>query len=695
MKRPLAVWAGFVSILGLIFILHAQETAMPVQSATPDSIVQFTADAQGLSQVSPLDLPRGGTFWVIMPGYGGGVTALPYPCLTPALAGLPVYGVTDNAFLVDDTGGQVMAGTQRAGRMAANMTVESALESQASAVVNLINTVQGAQLRQMARSMGMSGPMPGAGGGGGDGTNGFYSDSFYYSPPTNGLFLELTNVSGGLAYLNLHNATNQVYEIWSKTNLSDASWDIEMELWPTDTNCMPFVLSLNSQPSTFFVWARDWTGVTSGGNETPEWWFWKFFDTVNLSDSGLDANGDTLLYDYTNNIAPNDVGRAPILLSTISVTDPVDLKWAGNNLYVLSGSTATITEFDANGNAIRSLSGIGTSPSGFDVDAAGNVYVAMNGDNQVWKFNPTNTTFAADATFGNAGYIGSGDGSACNYPGAFNAPFDVAASPDGGTISVSDSGNNYIQQFDSGGNYLTTFGSQGSDVGQFNAPMGLTYDSVGTLYIVDSGNNRIVLMQGTSVEETTGTTGTAFGQFNSPLNVNFGGHGVYVADTGNNRIQSFKSPASDIPFSADWSAVRFSISASLNQPSAVAARDDDLTTEKFYVADTGNNRVLLYALAPEDPTPAWTNMTARVAAGDISGAISQFASVSTNNYQHAFASIGTNNAISAISEIGALTPVYINGNQAEYFFTNTIDGQVITFPVEFVKENSVWKILEF
>jgi hypothetical protein len=118
----------------------------PAQSATPDSIVQLVADAQGLAQAAPADLTGGGTFWVIMPGYGGGgVTALPYPCISPALAGLPVYGITDNAFLVDATGGQLMTGTQRAGRMAANMTVESALESQASAVVNLINMVQGAQ----------------------------------------------------------------------------------------------------------------------------------------------------------------------------------------------------------------------------------------------------------------------------------------------------------------------------------------------------------------------------------------------------------------------------------------------------------------------------------------------------------------------------------------------------------------------
>jgi hypothetical protein len=58
------------------------------------------------------------------------------------------------------------------------------------------------------------------------------------------------------------------------------------------------------QPATFFVWARDWTGVTSGGNQTPDWWFWEYFGTVALSDANQDANGNSLLSDYTNNVVP-------------------------------------------------------------------------------------------------------------------------------------------------------------------------------------------------------------------------------------------------------------------------------------------------------------------------------------------------------------------------------------------------------
>ncbi|HZF02221.1 MAG TPA: hypothetical protein VE344_10035 [Methylomirabilota bacterium] len=380
-------------------------------------------------------------------------------------------------------------------------------------------------------------------------------------------------------------------------------------------------------------------------------------------------------------------------IASISITDPVDIKWtASSNLYVLSGSTATLTEFDASTNVIRSLSGIGSNPSGFDVDVNGNVYVAVTGSNQVWKLNPTDTSFVTDTSFGNEGFIGTTNGLTGTNSAEFNAPFDVAVSPDGGTISVSDSGNNRIEQFDSNGNFQNSFGSSGTSVGQFNVPKGLTYDSVGYLYIADSGNGRIVLAQDSVVLGVSGTNGTAFGQFSAPVNVSVGKHGIYVADTGNNRVQTFNPIVPHItptPFT-----LRSVLSTNFNQPNSIAAVDDSLI-DKFYVADTGNNRVVLYALTGDDPTPAWTNMTAHIVAGDVPGAVSYFSIASTDKYRQAFLSIGSSNLISAINQIGSLTPVFIKNDSAEYYFTNSVGGQTITFPVEFVKENGVWKILEF
>ena len=402
--------------------------------------------------------------------------------------------------------------------------------------------------------------------------------------------------------------------------------------------------------------------------------------------------------DPSNQPVQINVQSPPTTTVFASITDPVDIKWVSpSNLYVLSGSTATITEFSTNGSTTRSLSGIGTNPSGFDVDAVGNVYVTMTGDNQVWKFYPTNATFAADASFGNGGYIGMFDGDAGVEAYQFKAPFDVAVSPDGGTISISDSGNNQIQQYSAAGKFIVSFGSSGSDVGQFNTPEGLTYDSVGNLYIVDSGNDRIAVAQNSEVLGVSGTNGTALGQFSGPVNISVGERGVYVADTGNNRIQSFNPPVPDNLFTTDSSAIRFAISSGLSAPAAVAVVNS-LTNEMFYVADTGNNRVILCNVPAENSDPilgVWDSMTNHVVNGDIPGAISYFSVASSDKYRQAFLSVGTANTISAINQIGTLTPDYIGSDEAEFYFQQVIDGQTITFPVKFDKENGVWKILEF
>jgi alpha-tubulin suppressor-like RCC1 family protein/DNA-binding beta-propeller fold protein YncE len=382
-------------------------------------------------------------------------------------------------------------------------------------------------------------------------------------------------------------------------------------------------------------------------------------------------------------------------IASLSVTDPEDIKWvAPTNLYVLSGSTASLMEMDTNGHVVRSLSGLGSNPSGFDVDTNGNVYVVVTSSNQVWKFNPTTTSFQADTSFGNGGFIGLTNGSISTNDGAFNSPFGIAVSPDNGQISVSDSGNNRIQQFDSSGNFQDSFGSSGSDVGQFNSPKRLAYDNAGTLYIVDSGNNRIAIANDAVVINVTGTNGAGFGQFNNPFAINFGKHGAYIADAGNNRIQSFNLPPPHLPFSTDSTAIRFILSTNLNQPSAVASMDDDLTAEKLWIADAGNNRVVLYALAKDDPTSAWSSMTNHVASGDITGALSYFSSASADGYGRALQSLGAD-AISDMNQIGTLTPVSINDTTAEYYFEQTVNGQLLLFPVEFVKENGVWKILQF
>ena len=141
----------------------------------------------------------------------------------------------------------------------------------------------------------------------------------YVGARPDSLWLQLTGITNGVASLTLNNATDQVYEVLSKTDLTLTNWTIEPgAVWPTNSTVMPFTVSVLDRTKALFIRAADWTGVTEHGNTVPDWWFWEHFGTVVLSDTNLDTLGNTLLYDYQNGVDPlnpNDYynGRLPEL----------------------------------------------------------------------------------------------------------------------------------------------------------------------------------------------------------------------------------------------------------------------------------------------------------------------------------------------------------------------------------------------
>jgi len=186
-------------------------------------------------------------------------------------------------------------------------------------------------------------------------------------------------------------------------------------------------------------------------------------------------------------------------------------------------------------------------PQGVAVDSADNVYVADSGNDRIQKFDSSGTFLDK------WGSPGSGDGQ-------FNSPRGVAVDSSG-NVHVAESSNHRVQEFDSSGTFLRmwgwgvddgsnefqicTSGCQGgifgSGDGQFFSPRDVAVDLSGNVYVADSGNDRIQKFDSSGTFLTKwGTNGAGDGQFDNTggVAVDFSGN-VYVADFSNARIQKF------------------------------------------------------------------------------------------------------------------------------------------------------------
>ena len=138
------------------------------------------------------------------------------------------------------------------------------------------------------------------------------------------------------------------------------------------------------------------------------------------------------------------------------------------------------------------------------------------------------------------------------------------------------------------------FGQVGTGEAQFTNAHDIAVAPNGTLYIADSGNNRIEHLSETGLflgawgEKADVSQGSApGGTFNEPWGVAVGPDGsVYVADTWNYRIQKFKA---DGTFVTMWgTAGQGETSTAFWGPRGIAVDQKG----NVYVTDTGNKRVV-------------------------------------------------------------------------------------------------------
>ncbi len=197
-------------------------------------------------------------------------------------------------------------------------------------------------------------------------------------------------------------------------------------------------------------------------------------------------------------------------------------------------SGADSISFGTKGSGIHQFS----RPSGIYVDAAGRIYVADSDNHRVVRMD--------DMTGAGWTTLGSHGNGINRFDLRYNRPSGVFVDA-AGRIYVADSGNRRIVRMDDmTGAGWTTLGkcppTQVSCIGvnQFHSPVGIFVDAAGRIYVVDSGNSRIV-----RVDDMTGAGWTTLGacrwtpqhpcvgikEFSSPVGIFVDRAGrIYVAD---------------------------------------------------------------------------------------------------------------------------------------------------------------------
>jgi YVTN family beta-propeller protein len=188
----------------------------------------------------------------------------------------------------------------------------------------------------------------------------------------------------------------------------------------------------------------------------------------------------------------------------------------------------------------------------------------------------------------------------------FNVPAPGAVDLADGRLFVADTGNHRVQVIDTTSlaviATIGTAGASGADNAHFDLPAGAGFDpATGRLFVADTGNHRIQVFDGKSLAYlatlgTAGAPGADNAHFDLPESafVNAAADQLYIADTGNQRVQIFDAASLAYVATLGTTGAAGSDAAHFDQP---ADAELDPSTSQILVADSGNARVQLFDAA--------------------------------------------------------------------------------------------------
>jgi len=175
-------------------------------------------------------------------------------------------------------------------------------------------------------------------------------------------------------------------------------------------------------------------------------------------------------------------------------------------------------------------------------------------------------------------------------------PTDLALIEKEHELAVLDEKREGVVFFGDNGDWKRTVCDSGKCSGaRLDNPKAIAADDDGNIWVVDSGNHRLVVLDPDGkVIRIVGESGTQDGRFRHPSDIELYKNKVYVADTGNERIQVFSATGT---FLSSWEKRTGGRKGHLDEPVALAV--SQRRKPGLWVANKGWKKLELFNLNGE------------------------------------------------------------------------------------------------